>query len=180
MFLRSLRQHVALCSTLSQEVRDRQAAQRQQAASSSSSQAPAPIAPPVPKAAAAPVVVPPEVAAKARKSRLRDDWDPVEIRAAYKKRFPHRQMSLTDLPAPQKPDHLDTFTCLYCSEVFATPGKCSHHSRACVQMPYGEWLRRVRICHHDYQQSSHNCPHCGTGFATPKAAGRHGVACRQR
>ena len=100
------------------------------------------------------------------KSRCKDDWDPVVVPEAYKKRFLHRQMSLTDLPAPQVPDNLDNMTCLYRLERFPTSSRCSSHSLACTKTPYKEWLRRVRICQYDFTDSQFTCPHCGTGLAT--------------
>ena len=187
MFLRSLRVHVAQCSKLPPEVRDRQAVQRQRAQAAPevpvvvAHNAHAPDPPPEPPPAEVPRA-PAPAAAQARqfKSRRKDDWDPVVVRENYKKRFPHRQMSLTDLPAPAVPDNLDNLTCLYCLQRFPTSSRCSPHSLACTKMPYREWLRRVRICQHDFRDSQYTCPHCGTGLATPKAVGKHSTTCAKR
>ena len=180
MFLRSLRTHVAQCAQLSQDVRARQALQRQRAQDvPRDNVAPRGPLPPAPLAEA-PVAVPNVVQARPFKSRRKDDWDPVVVREAYKKRFPHRQMSLTDLPAPQIPDHLDNMTGLYCLERFPTSSRCSSHTLACAKMPYKEWLGRVRICQHDFRDSKFTCTHCGTGLATPKAVGKHSTTCAKR
>ena len=66
---------------------------------------PEPPAQPAPAPPAVPAPVPP-VNGKVRKLRCRrsDDWDPATVHAAYKKRFPHRQMTMADLPAPQSPE----------------------------------------------------------------------------
>ena len=187
MYLKSLRKHVELCKLLSSAVRARQAAQRQRALDHAIAAPAAPVVPtevaPVPVAAAAEPHDAPAVPAakpKARKSRRNDDWDPQKVREAYQQRFPHRQMSLTDLPAPQPPSHLDNQTCLFCLVKFPSTAKCCHHSLACPKMPYKEWLRRVRVCQHDFRESNYKCPHCYIGFATPKAAGRHSVTCGKR
>ena len=176
MYLRSLRKHVAQCQQLSREIRDRQAEQRARGVE----EQPAAPEPPAPDPPADPDPVPP-ANGQARKfsSRRSDDWVPATVHAAYKKRFPLRQMTLTDLPAPQSPQD-EPCKCPFCSESFSTPAKCGHHSRACPSMPYPEWLRRVRVCQLDFVQSEFKCCHCQTGFATPKAAGRHSVACGKR
>ena len=207
-FLRSLKLHVATCKDLPEEVRRRQAATRAafQAASApmrvKGKQAPLEPSVPAAKAAASSterrpearqclqpaqlvpdVPQPPPLAeppARVRKSRRSDDWNPTELRAAYKKRYPLRQMSLTDLPAPGIPEGHDLKCCVFCKKTFATTDKCSNHSRACPDMPYDEWLRRIRITQYDFRDSSSTCPHCGTGLSTPKARGRHGVTCGQR
>ena len=83
-----------------------------------------------------------------QKSRRTDDWDPEVVRAAYKRRFPFCQVSLTDLPCPKAPDGWDPLSCVFCSEIFADRSTCTKHTMSCPQMPYDEWLRRVRICHH--------------------------------
>ena len=193
MFLRSLKKHVDVCSQLSEGIRRRQAEQRSKPTKRlriTDKQPPAVEAPsgsassrvvlrPMPKAdpAAAPAPARP---VRFHKSRRTDDWDPEVVRAAYKKRFPLRQMSLTDLPCPKAPDGWDPLTCMFCSQMFADRSTCTKHTMSCQQMPYDEWLRRVRICHHDFAASPHKCPHCGTSFSTPKARGRHSVTCSVR
>ena len=176
MYLRSLRKHVVQCQNLTQDIRDRQAAQRVRG----DAPQPEPPAQPAPAPPAVPAPVPP-VNVKVRKLRCRrsDDWDPATVHAAYKKRFPHRQMTMADLPAPQSPED-DPCKCPFCPLSFPSPGKCGHHSRTCSSMPYPEWMRRVRVCKLDFTESEYKCCHDQTGFATPKAAGRHSVTCGKR
>ena len=193
MFLKSLKKHVDSCSQLSEDVRRRQAAQRQRplaklrilskepsafgdsGASSSTRMPPVTLSSAKSKAAPAPARP-----ARASVSRRTDDWDPETVRAAYKRRFPLRQMSLTDLPCPKAPDGWDHFKCMFCLKVFSDRTKCTQHTLSCPQMPYDQWLRRVRICHADFVGSAFKCPHCGTSFSTAKARGRHSVACSTR
>lgn len=193
MFIKSLKKHVEQCQQLPVAVRQQQAAQRQRALDRSqvvtqrirlnSKSKVAPGVFPVPKAAAAPKAAPKAAAGQAASSRTHrrsDDWDPATVRANYQRRYPHRQMSLTDLPGPAPPAGWDTKVCMYCKHQFATSLKACHHSLSCPDMPYSEWLRRVRICQFDFKDSQYCCVHCKTGFATPKAAGRHSVTCGRR
>lgn len=110
---------------------------------------PEPPAQPAPAPPAVPAPVP-QVNGKVRKLRCwrSDNWDPAIVHAAYKKRFPHRQMTMADLPAPQSPED-DPCKCPFCPLSFPSPGKCGHYSRTCSSIPYPEWLRRVRVCQLD-------------------------------
>ena len=129
MFIKSLQKHVEQCQQLPVAVRQQQAAQWQRAIDRSqvvtqrvrlySKRKVAPGVFPIPEAAAvapkaAPKAAPQPGAAKAsarRKHRRSDDWDPAAVRANYQRRFPHRQMTLADLPAPAPPEGWDPTVC---------------------------------------------------------------------
>ncbi len=188
MAVRSLQKHVVQCRDLPEEVRRRQAHQRgqphtrfrltgkQPAPSATPHSTPTPQ--PKPKAARQPR---PDhrIAADAlgpdpgRKRRMLTDWIPADIRAAYKRRFPLRQMTLTDLPVPHPPEGLHPQTCMFCNEHFDSVTRCSKHSLCCHSMPFDEWIRRVRICQYDHRGSPYVCPRCGTSLPTPKSRGKH-------
>ena len=161
MFLRSLKKHVDVCSKLSEDIRRRQAEQRSKPTKRLRITEKQPAVEAPSGSASSRVVLRPAPAKQTRqqppaparqgrfqKSRRTDDWDPEVVRAAYKRRFPFCQVSLTDLPCPKAPDGWDPLSCVFCSEIFADRSTCTKHTMSCPQMPYDEWLRRVRICHH--------------------------------
>ena len=109
--------------------------------------------------------------------RVDPKWE--QARTSYRVRYPDRQMSITDLPVPQAPAPR---TCPWCNKEFENATARAHHSLACRDMPYDDWLRRVRFVHgaHESSRPEFPCRHCGTRFWTAKAAGRHGTTCGQR
>ena len=116
MFLRSLKKHVDVCSKLSEDIRRRQAEQRskptkrlriteKQPAWRLEWQCVLSCGPSAGARKADPAAAPaPARQGRFQKSRRTDDWDPEVVRAAYKRRFPFCQVSLTDLPCPKAPD----------------------------------------------------------------------------
>eukprot|EP00971_Amphidinium_carterae_P152385 3019839-Amphidinium_carterae.2 len=92
---------------------------------------------------------------------------------------PHRARTLQELPLVPKSFLLPALQCQFCAQSFKEKRICVTHEKTCPQMPYEDWLSRVRSLQSEATTRDHLCPYCETPFWTAKAKG-HSVVCRIR
>ena len=113
-------------------------------------------------------------------SDIHEKYESSHLTRNYRGLRLHRNMTLTDLPCPTIEPRWPPTECRFCFRKFADKQQCRKHMRCCPSMPYDGWLWRVRATLLKVPNRTIPCVHCGTCFTVPKAAGRHGVECSKR